>query len=60
MGWFRHKEDPPYVAALADFSGAELWDASGEVLRFACSWDTTDEDVARLVAGVATALTFAR
>jgi threonine aldolase len=46
--------DPECAAAIADWAPASLWDRPG-LIRFAASWDTDAEDVARLARGVAVA-----
>lgn len=45
----------PVLQAVADFYE---WERSGEnaVVRWVCSWDTTDEDVDRFIAAIPTAL----
>jgi threonine aldolase len=42
--------DPEGAAALADWAPASIWERP-ERLRFAASWDTTAQDVQRLVRG---------
>ncbi len=42
MGWFRHKEDPPYVAALADFSGAVDRLQEGDLLYLRSTWESLE------------------
>lgn len=39
MGWFRQKQDPPYIAALADFSGAVDRLQEGDLLYLRSTWE---------------------
>lgn len=43
--------EPERAAALAAWAPASPWDRPGRI-RFAASWDTTDEDVHRLARGI--------
>jgi threonine aldolase len=43
---------PAAAAALAGWTPYYVWDPAAYVIRFVASWDTTDEDVDRLAAGI--------
>lgn len=39
MGWFRHREDPPYTAALADFADRVDRLQDGDLLYLRSAWE---------------------
>jgi threonine aldolase len=43
---------PAVVGALGQWSEFYVWDPARSLVRFVASWDTTADDVERLVAGV--------
>jgi threonine aldolase len=43
---------PAAAAALAGWTPFYVWDPAAHLIRFVTSWDTTDDDVDRLAAGV--------
>ncbi len=47
---------PAAIDPLAAWSHFYVWDRPRGLVRFVASWDTTDEDVDRMVAGVAAAV----